>query len=69
MLLTTAITILILVVVVLFAMSYHAVTIFSIAKKEQTVTFLNVIIVLFYLLLGNEMIKTIVFSVDKLLSF
>ena len=68
MLLTTAITILIL-VVVLFAMSYHAVTIFSIAKKEQTVTFLNVIIVLFYLLLGNEMIKTIVFSVDKLLSF
>ena len=56
MLLTTAITILIL-VVVLFAMSYHAVTIFSIAKKEQTVTFLNVIIVLFYLLLGNEMIK------------
>ena len=68
MLLTTAITILIL-VVVLFAMSYHAVTIFSIAKKEQTVTFLNVLIVLFYLLLGNEMIKTIVFSVDKLLSF
>ena len=68
MLLTTAITILIL-VVVLFAMSYHVVTIFSIAKKEQTVTFLNVIIVLFYLLLGNEMIKTIVFSVDKLLSF
>ena len=68
MLLTTAITILIL-VVVLFAMSYHAVTIFSIAKKEQTVTFLNVIIVLFYLLLGNEMIKTIVFSIDKLLSF
>ena len=68
MLLTTAITILIL-VVVLFAMSYHAVTIFSIAKKEQTVTFLNVILVLFYLLLGNEMIKTIVFSVDKLLGF
>ena len=68
MLLTTAITILIL-VVVLFAMSYHAVTIFSIAKKEQTVTFLNVIIVLFYLLLGNEMIKTIVFSIDKLLGF
>ena len=68
MLLTNAITILIL-VVVLFAMSYHAVTIFSIAKKEQTVTFLNVIIVLFYLLLGNEMIKTIVFSVDKLLGF
>ena len=68
MLLTTAITILIL-VVVLFAMSYHAVTIFSIAKKEQTVTFLNVIIVLFYLLLGNEMIKTIVFFIDKLLSF
>ena len=68
MLLTTAITILIL-VVVLFAISYHAVTIFSIAKKEQTVTFLNVIIVLFYLLLGNEMIKTIVFSVDKLLGF
>ena len=68
MLLTTAITILIL-VVVLFAMSYHAVTIFSVAKKEQTVTFLNVIIVLFYLLLGNEMIKTIVFSVDKLLGF
>ena len=67
MLLTTAITILIL-VVVLFAMSYHAVTIFSIAKKEQTVTFLNVIIVLFYLLLGNEMIKTIVFSIDKLLN-
>ena len=56
MLLTTTITILIL-VVVLFAMSYHAVTIYSIAKKEQTVTFLNVIIVLFYLLLGNEMIK------------
>ncbi len=68
MLLTTAITILIL-VVVLFAMSYHAVTIFSIAKKEQTVTFLNVILVLFYLLLGNEMIKTIIFSVDKLLGF
>lgn len=67
MLLTTAITILIL-VVVLFAMSYHAVTIFSIANKEQTVTFLNVIIVLFYLLLGNEMIKTIVFFVDKLLN-
>ena len=66
MLLTTAITILIL-VVVLFAMSYHAVTIFSIAKKEQTVTFLNVIIVLFYLLLGNEMIKTIVFSIDELI--
>ena len=68
MLFTTTITILIL-VVVLFAMSYHAVTIFSIAKKEQTVTFLNVIIVLFYLLLGNEMIKTIAFSVDKLLGF
>ena len=68
MLLTTAITILVL-VVVLFAMSYHTVTIFSIAKKEQTVTFLNVIIVLFYLLLGNEMIKTIVFSVDKLSGF
>ena len=68
MLFTTAITILIL-LVVLFAMSYHAVTIFSIAKKEQTITFLNVIIVLFYLLLGNEMIKTIVFSVDKLLGF
>ena len=68
MLFTTAINILIL-LVVLFAMSYHAVTIFSIAKKEQTVTFLNVIIVLFYLLLGNEMIKTVVFFIDKLLSF
>ena len=68
MLFTTAITILIL-LVVLFAISYHAVTIFSIAKKEQAITIFNCIIVLFYLLLGNEMIKTIAFSVDKLLGF
>ena len=36
-------------------------------KRSLIIKILNVIIVLFYLLLGNEMIKTIVFSVDKLL--
>lgn len=59
MLSTTTLTILIL-LVVLFIMCYRVVTIFSIAKKEQTITFLNCIIVLFYLWLGNEMIKIIV---------
>ena len=59
MLFTTAITILIL-LVVLFAMSYHAVTIFSIAKKEQTITIFNCIIVLFYLWLVSELTKSII---------
>ena len=59
MLFTTTITILIL-LSALFVMSYRVATILSIAKKEQTITIFNCIIVLFYLWLVSELTKSII---------
>ena len=59
MLFTTALSIFI-VLSALFVMSYRVVTILSIAKKEQTITIFNCIIVLFYLWLVSELTKSII---------
>ena len=51
--------------IVLYAIVYHSICIYTDAKKDQTIQMKYVLLICFYMLLGNEIVKTIVYYIDN----
>ena len=51
--------------IVLYVIVYHSICIYMDAKKDQSIQMKYVLLICFYMLFGNEIVKTIVCYIDN----